>query len=64
MSRRPNKRLKLAARVDYGMNLFFRAPQLKRDPLGGCAMRQNQQDATAILQIPLRITVVDPPKGR
>ncbi len=27
---RPNKRLKLAARVDYGMNLSVSAPQLKR----------------------------------
>jgi len=30
----PNKRLKLAARGDCGMNLFFSAPQLKRDSLG------------------------------
>ena len=32
----PNKRLKLAARANYGMISFFSAPQLKRDPLGGC----------------------------
>jgi len=31
----PNKRLKLAARVAYGMNFFVSAPQLKRHPLGG-----------------------------
>ncbi len=30
----PNKRLKLAARVHYGNESFFSAPQLKRDPLG------------------------------
>jgi len=32
----PNKRLKLAARLDCGMNLSSAAPQLKRDPLGRC----------------------------
>jgi hypothetical protein len=31
----PNKRLKLAARLDYGNESFFSAPQVKRDPLGG-----------------------------
>ncbi len=30
----PNKRLKLAARVDLGNESFFSAPQLRRDPLG------------------------------
>src|SRR6266566_3712125 len=30
-----HKRLKLAARVDSGMNLSPARPQLKRDPLGG-----------------------------
>src|SRR5690349_2821987 len=30
----PNKRLRLAARVDYGMNLSFSAPHFKRTSLG------------------------------
>src|SRR5216117_2473678 len=31
----PNKRLKLTARVDYGMNLSSARRKLKRDSLGG-----------------------------
>jgi hypothetical protein len=31
----PNKRLKLAARVDLENESFFSAPQLERDPLAG-----------------------------
>src|SRR5438876_8355636 len=40
----PNKRLKLAARVDYGMNLFFSAPQLKRDSLGSMNMLNDREE--------------------
>jgi hypothetical protein len=35
-TRPPNKRLKLPARVDWGMNLSSARRSLKRDPLG-CA---------------------------
>ncbi len=31
----PNKRLKLAARGRWNDTVFFSAPQLKREPLGG-----------------------------
>src|SRR6266446_6355418 len=42
---------------------FFSAPQLKRDSLGGCAMPKTNKTQSPSLLIPLRITVVDPPKG-
>jgi len=51
----PNKRLKLTARVDCGMNLF-QAPQLKRDPLGAPPMRRTLEGVytlTLLLCVPV-----------
>ncbi len=46
----PNKRLKLTARVDCRLRneSFFSAPQLKRDPLGGCTMASSMTLVTVI----------------